>query len=297
MKNQKGITLIALVITIIVMLILVGVSVTVALNGGLFTTAKTAAEGTKVATEKERLLEITLGTLDNKGKVDRNKLNTALNGTEFTPNADGTYTSTKTEIKYEISERGSVTEKPVLKILPKKATYTVGEEVTIGNENFYVIANTADTVTLLAKYNIKADGTSWIQDSTGATNACAFIATADTISAPDKADEYGEKFEVDGVTGRLPTLDDLKPLGLTIADNDDFGSTAACNTNGYSFVNSTDKGAISYWLADPSRINNLYGICVVGSSSGGSTTNDMLDGSFGLAYGVRPVLVVSKSAI
>ena len=41
-KNQKGITLVALVITIIVMLILVAVSVTVAINGGLFTKAKEA---------------------------------------------------------------------------------------------------------------------------------------------------------------------------------------------------------------------------------------------------------------
>ena len=44
MKEQKGITLVALVITIIVMLILVGVSITVALNGGLFTNAKDAAD-------------------------------------------------------------------------------------------------------------------------------------------------------------------------------------------------------------------------------------------------------------
>ena len=49
MKGQKGITLVALVITIIVMLILVGVSVTVALNGGLFTTAETAKDKTNNA--------------------------------------------------------------------------------------------------------------------------------------------------------------------------------------------------------------------------------------------------------
>ena len=42
MRSQKGITLVALVITIIVMLILVGVSVTVAINGGLFDKAKDA---------------------------------------------------------------------------------------------------------------------------------------------------------------------------------------------------------------------------------------------------------------
>ena len=53
MKEQKGITLVALVITIIVMLILVGVSITVALNGGLFTNAKDAANNTAEARNAE----------------------------------------------------------------------------------------------------------------------------------------------------------------------------------------------------------------------------------------------------
>lgn len=56
MKEQKGITLVALVITIIVMLILVGVSVTVALKGGLFDSAKTAADDTETAAEAENKL-------------------------------------------------------------------------------------------------------------------------------------------------------------------------------------------------------------------------------------------------
>lgn len=53
MKGQKGITLVALVITIIVMLILVGVSITVALNGGLFGNAKDAANNTEEAKKSE----------------------------------------------------------------------------------------------------------------------------------------------------------------------------------------------------------------------------------------------------
>jgi len=56
LKNSKGITLIALVITIIVMLILVGVSVTVALNGGLFSTAKQASAQTQEERDKEQNL-------------------------------------------------------------------------------------------------------------------------------------------------------------------------------------------------------------------------------------------------
>ena len=46
-ENNKGMTIIALVVTIIVMLILVGVTITMALNGGLFTYTKDAADGTK----------------------------------------------------------------------------------------------------------------------------------------------------------------------------------------------------------------------------------------------------------
>ena len=56
MKGQKGITLVALVITIIVMLILVGVSITVAMQGGLFDTARSAAGGTNNAATAERNL-------------------------------------------------------------------------------------------------------------------------------------------------------------------------------------------------------------------------------------------------
>lgn len=56
MRGQKGITLVALVITIIVMLILVGVSVTVAINGGLFDKAKEGATGTQETANAERNL-------------------------------------------------------------------------------------------------------------------------------------------------------------------------------------------------------------------------------------------------
>ncbi len=53
LKTKRGITLIALVVTIIVMLILVAATVTVALNGGLFSTAKKATADTEAARAKE----------------------------------------------------------------------------------------------------------------------------------------------------------------------------------------------------------------------------------------------------
>ncbi len=56
LRTKRGITLIALVITIIVMLILVVATVTVALNGGLFKSAKKATADTEIAREEESQL-------------------------------------------------------------------------------------------------------------------------------------------------------------------------------------------------------------------------------------------------
>lgn len=55
MKEQKGITLVALIITIIVMLILVAVTISIALNGGLFDKARTASRETRIAQVKEAI--------------------------------------------------------------------------------------------------------------------------------------------------------------------------------------------------------------------------------------------------
>ena len=54
MKNNKGITLIALIITIIVMLILVAVTVSVVVNSNLIGTAKGAGENTELAYEEDK---------------------------------------------------------------------------------------------------------------------------------------------------------------------------------------------------------------------------------------------------
>lgn len=65
MKGQKGITLVALVITIIVMLILVGVSITVAINGGLFEKAKSGATNTALEANKEYNLSTGVVSINN----------------------------------------------------------------------------------------------------------------------------------------------------------------------------------------------------------------------------------------
>ena len=56
MREKNGITLIALVITIIVMLILVAVTISLAVNGGLFSYAGRAAHDTELAKQEEQKL-------------------------------------------------------------------------------------------------------------------------------------------------------------------------------------------------------------------------------------------------
>ena len=66
MQNRnEGITLIALIITIIILLILVGVSINLAIKGDLFGSAEKAVEGTndKTAQEQTRVDEL-MGELD-----------------------------------------------------------------------------------------------------------------------------------------------------------------------------------------------------------------------------------------
>lgn len=62
MKSQKGITLVALVITIIILLILAGISIASLTQRNLFDTAKKAKENTIEATERENT---TLNEYDN----------------------------------------------------------------------------------------------------------------------------------------------------------------------------------------------------------------------------------------
>ncbi len=82
--NEKGITIIALIITIILLLILVGVSINLAIKGDLFGSAEKAVSGTndKVAQEQTRVDEL-MGEL---GRVEEQQRQDNLPGTRVTEN-------------------------------------------------------------------------------------------------------------------------------------------------------------------------------------------------------------------
>ena len=79
MKKNKGITLIALIITIIILLILVGVSINLAIKGDLFGSAEKAVSGTndKVAQEQTRVDELM-------GELERVEAQNAVHNWQYT---------------------------------------------------------------------------------------------------------------------------------------------------------------------------------------------------------------------
>ena len=82
MKEQKGITLVALVITIIVMLILVAVSVTVALRGGLFDQARDAKSKWEANQATETNANFVTYNVDGTNFEGNDAINAAVNGVE-----------------------------------------------------------------------------------------------------------------------------------------------------------------------------------------------------------------------
>ena len=119
MKKQNGITLIALIITVIVMLILVAVTVSIALNGGIFDQARTATKDTNKASARETVQAALVGSYDPvTGEIDASKLGTNL-GNEWTVAAgENSIICTKqnsaedeeTTIFFEISKNGTIIE-------------------------------------------------------------------------------------------------------------------------------------------------------------------------------------------
>ena len=86
MKEQKGITLVALIITIVVMLILVAVVVTVVINSGLLNTASEAGQATKNAIQNESTMGDTVNINDHEATIGEH-VDNIVNGTAL-PSGD-----------------------------------------------------------------------------------------------------------------------------------------------------------------------------------------------------------------
>jgi len=81
-KSIKGITLVALVITIVVLLILAGISIQAITNTGLFSNAKRATEESKYANAAEKVALAVNTSYDSTGKINDEYLKENVNKIE-----------------------------------------------------------------------------------------------------------------------------------------------------------------------------------------------------------------------
>ena len=149
LKNNKGITLIALLITVIVMLILAVVTVSSALNAGIFTRSKTAAAKTQEERDKEVLAAAATAAVDDSGNFTYTALDSNL--PEGFTGANGTYT--KGGKTYNVNAYGIVTDSNSGGN-GGTGTYEIEDEVTIAGVKFNVIGQDSTTVTLFAQDDI-----------------------------------------------------------------------------------------------------------------------------------------------
>ena len=212
---------------------------------------------------------------------------------------------------------------------------TVGQEVTVGDEKFFVLGENGDTVTLLAKYNLNRAGTAqlnanyndtngnegtgrkfsnnayWSSDFTSspfdlqsgelktyalADNNTWTVGSTEVKNAIRVASEYGI---AKGGTGRLMTYQEaynIQQNGTARMKNILWGKqgSGTGEVTEYSGENkvggSSGNGYLYWWLG--SAHNGNYVSLVNGR------TNTLDISSYGSTdYGVRPVIIVSKSNI
>ena len=140
LKKSSGITLIALIITIIVMLILVVVTVTIAKDGGLFTTARNAKTSTQKEADRENLLIEVMGGFKAGGEFDISAVNLPDNmkwcdkddndfnnaNKEHPSKGEASWVITKNNNKFYVDAYGNVQNEPTQESITWEEAYTKG---------------------------------------------------------------------------------------------------------------------------------------------------------------------------
>ena len=78
LRDVKGITLVALIITIIILLILAGIAISSLSNSGLFSKTQDAVQKSKQADLEEQVKLAVMASLDNSGNLVKTELITNL---------------------------------------------------------------------------------------------------------------------------------------------------------------------------------------------------------------------------
>ena len=204
-KKNNGITLIALVITIIVLLILAGVTIaTLTGENGILTRATDAKTNTEVAEEKEAISLAYSGVMaDTNGTgVTAEKLQTELQNNGYTnakavDNGDGTITVTfESGREYTIDANGSITGPTVSNITATMKI--VGEKVEtppLPSSDFKHIEGTVDTGYVIQD----SDGNEFVWVPVNKNQKIQINVTSkENIENIILTDPYGDNIELSG---------------------------------------------------------------------------------------------------
>lgn len=202
-------------------------------------------------------------------------------------------------IVYDVA--GNQVSSTVISAKTNVASKDIGDEVTVGGEQFYVLNwdNNLNTVDLISKYNLNTEGTAQ-QNAAYETTACEFSSTnywsssftSDPFNLNDfigykatdaigKAKSYGRS--KGAVSSRLLSYEEADALKSKASSN------TKIDTMLWGTANSAN-GFLAYWLGSASNTNYVW--YVYGNF--GSLYNYNYNSSYG---GVRPVITVLKSKI
>ena len=258
-KNSKGITLISLVVTIILLLILAGVTLSMlAGDNGILTRTKTAREKHEEGQAQE---ETRLGEME--GVMDQYLDESGTGGGE------------------------SAVECPEGKTLE---TLAQGDDITIGTEKFKVYKTDDNNIYAMPYYNITLTTDNPVQSSSPGTIAfCAaddrnWTGTQDIIDMTEKKADgtYKNNIQqyIDAYSSKLNALDSAVTARVArYSEMSASGVTASMRNPGY---------ASSFWLGSSVSDSNVRTVDSVGSIGSSSLGNYYY-------RGVRPVIVISKS--
>lgn len=179
LKNSKGITLIALIITIIIMLILVGVTVNEAIQGGLFESASDASKKTQKKAYEEKLTVAIAASYDVvTGEINGNDLISNL-GTNWSVEGSGPYTCTIDGNTFTVSKKGEIVQTLNYEEIFKTATKHPNQQTT----NDIGIAEDGSQVNLdLWNYEYQLYGTSGYSLGTAASMGMAGYENSNIVS-------------------------------------------------------------------------------------------------------------------
>ena len=237
MKENKGITLIALIITIILLLILVGVSINLAIKGDLFGSAEKAVSGTndKVAQEQTRVDELM-------GELERVESQNAVHNWQYTDSTrarirctctrckafnDGDSTGRTLSIGQQIGETESKTAST--SITTAKSGYSSDQTLELDNEETkWVVFGYED------KDNDGLNEVLLLTTEHPTTNKIAFQGAVAYNNAVDEVNRMCK--ELYGTNARGITIEDVnRALGYTPAGgmyylNDTYNTTGNLTT-------------------------------------------------------------------